>query len=793
MINTRFMDRLFSATDEKDAELTEQVAKDIEDAKANGSVDTEELKYENQGDGKVAITDKENGEVTIAEKAEDGNYDLYPAEQTQQIEGFIHPEGDGVTPGQQVGAPDEKVENHLDGSSVISPNLPDGGLNPEAGNERSVEDVANCPECDDEKSFSVYSDNTVVQRIFSDQEFCERVFSEVVESEETAKVGDLKVEKVDDNAVIVTDETTGDQAKITLDNDEMEVTELDSKNFSDDDEDEYEDEQFDALHVVGVDAGNHVIVDAPEYDVESAQELAARLSEQGVDGCQIFDNSEEARDYAINLLANLGVESAEDIEEPEEATFSDVDGYEHPVYAQKYYSSNTIYMDRLFSETANDIDASQSEIEDAIENGDQIENDSEVITPIDSKSAVIKDKENGEFTKVTIDDDKLDFSPISEKEAEELTDHLEVAEEEEDENEKKFSDVYSNEEETKFFSEDEPMTDYMIRLFSEESDEKVIEDAIENGDQIENETEVITPIDSKTAVVEDKENGEFTKAVMDDDSLDLTPISEDEADKLTEGLEVEDTDEDEDEKKFSDVYSNEEETKFFSEEEPMTNYMVRLFSEESDEKAIEDAIENGDQIENETEVITPVDSKTAVIEDKDNGEFTKAVMDDDKLDLTPISEDEANELTEDLKVEDTDKDEDAEKDEKKFSYSEDAILDKFFADAIAGQAAQAQATPVVPVQNTVPVVAEPVAEEPAPSVEAIEDKAVAAIQSIQAAAAEAEATILNAKAAPVEGQEADLQEAQFSEAEEQTEVEEKTFSDNEDTLVSWLSGTGYKK
>ena len=228
MVNTRLMDRLFSATDEKDEELTGQVAQDIEDAKANGSVDTEELKYEDAGDGKVAITDKGNGEVTIAEKAEDGNYDLYPAQQSDQIEGFIHPERDGVTPGHQKGAPDENVEDHFDEGSVIAPNQPDGGLNPEAGHEKSVEDE------DEEKEFSVYSDNVIVQRIFTDQEFCERVFSEVIESEETAKIGELKVEKSEDeeNTVIVTNETTGDQAKVTLDDDEMEVTELDSKNFN---------------------------------------------------------------------------------------------------------------------------------------------------------------------------------------------------------------------------------------------------------------------------------------------------------------------------------------------------------------------------------------------------------------------------------------------------------------------------------------------------------------------------------------------------------------------------------
>ena len=64
MYNTRFMSRMFSATEEGDEELTGQVAKDIEDAKENGVVDTDEVRYEDEGDGRVSITDKGNGEVT---------------------------------------------------------------------------------------------------------------------------------------------------------------------------------------------------------------------------------------------------------------------------------------------------------------------------------------------------------------------------------------------------------------------------------------------------------------------------------------------------------------------------------------------------------------------------------------------------------------------------------------------------------------------------------------------------------------------------------------------------------
>ena len=739
MKNTRLMDRLFSATEEKDQELTEQVANDIEAAKEGGSVDTDELKYVDLGEGKVAITDLGNGEVTIAEKAEDGNYDLYPAEMSQQIEGFIHPEGDGVTPGPQVGAPDEHYEEHMDPQAQVEEHV-----NPEAGNEPSVEEVAEegrepraedaedqvCPECGqapcecagEEKEFSVSTDNEVVLRIFSDQEFCEKIFSEVLESEETAKVGDLKVEKVDDNAVVVTSESTGDQAKVTLDDDEMEVTELDSKNFSSIEEDEASfspaaedyDDQFLPMHVVGVDAFNHVIVDAPVYSEEDAQELVARLQEEGVDAVQVFDTFEEARDYATDLLNGL---DATDVDEPEEATFSDTDDFD--LYVTRYYSDNTVYMDRLFSEAANDIETSQEVIEDAIENGEQIENESEIVTPVDMNTAVIEDKENEEFTKVTLNNDELHFRPIGESEAEELTSHLQV----DSEGAGHDSDpdrVEEGREETKDFSEYE--------------------------DEYEDERE-------------------FSE--YDDESSDII-------DRY-----FSDTDEE--------IYSDEEETKFFSEEEVMTEYMVRLFSDEADSEKIEDAIESGEEIENDNEIITPIDANTAIIEDKDNGEFTKAELSDGEIELHPISEEEAEDLTDHLAVEDNEP-----KEEKKFS----TTLDKFFADAglapadpaaAAPQTAEfivdEQGNPIQPVDAPADAAADPnAAAQPIMTPEAIEDKAVAAVQSIQAAAAEAEAQILNAKAAPVEGAQQDLQVAQFSDYEDE---EERTFSET-DTLVSWL-------
>lgn len=707
MKNTRFMEVLFSAAENNDEELTNQVAQDIEDAKTNGVVDTDEVKYEDAGDGRVAITDKETGEVTIAEKADDEaeTYDLYPAEITEQVEGFIHPEADGVTPGAQKGVEDEDVTDHLNGMP-ISDCCEEGNAE-----ETAIEGPCDEEECKEEevREFSVTTDNTVVLRIFSDQEFCERLFSEVIESEETVKIGDLKIEKDsdDENAVIVTNETTGDQAKVVMEDDEMEVTELDSKNFSDEKEvaeEECEEKccddnmQFVPLHVVGVDTFNHQIVDASEYSEESAAELVERLSEQGVDAVQVFDNSEDARDYAISLLNSLGVESDEDIEEPKQVEFSD-----HTVYLTKFYSNTNNFMDRLFSEAENDINATQEAIEDAIENGDEIETDTEIITPIDATTAVVEDKESGDFTKVTLDGEDMDLDSISEDEAEELTNHIAVVEgsevdedkeSESDEEEKEFSDIdediYCNESETKFFSESEELTSYMIRLFSDEADSKEIEDAIENREQIENDTEIITPIDATTAVIEDKETGEFTKAVMDDEDINVTPISEEEAEKLTD----------------------------------------HIAAEADDEKSDKDEETDKNDEENEGE------------------------------------------------------------EEKEFS-----TLEKFFNEALqpAQPAAPTrqmlfnvdeQGNPISPVKEEAPVAEEQVAEPvpSAPSVESIEDKAIAAVQSIQAAAAEAEAVIMNAKAAPVENAEEDLKEAQFSDSKDE-DLQVK------DTLLTWLDGT----
>lgn len=727
MENTRFMSRLFSAVNDGDEELVNQVASDIETAKKDGSVTTDELTYVDLGEGRVNVIDNENGESTIVEKADDGAYEMYPAgveNQTEQIEGYAHPEGDGVTPGDQEGAPDEKVEDH-------NPNeTPD--LTVEENAEGDAEDV--CPECkknpcecekennEEEKEFSVSTDNTVVQRIFSDQLFCERIFSEVIDSEDTAVVGALKVEKVadEDNTVVVTDTNSGDQAKVTMNEEDMDVQELDSKTFSEEGEEMANEQEFMPLHIVGVLPMEHVLVDSVAYDEESANDLVARLQEDGVDGVRVIADEDEARDYAISLLNSLG---ATEYGEPEQVEFS-----EHDVYVTPFNTNNTNFMTRLFSEACNEIDATQSTIEDVLESGDEKETETEILTPVDDETVIVEDKDNGEITKVTVSEDNLECTPISEEEAEKLK-------------------TYSN------------STSYMIRLFSEEADQEDIEKAIEENKQVETDKEIITPVDNETAVIEDKENGEYTKATMTEDEIKVAPISEDEATDLT----------------GEKTYSNAAETKFFSANEEMTEYMCRLFSEEANHEDIENAIEKGEKVETEKETINPIDSEVAVIEDKENGEFTKATMTEEEIEVTPISEEEAKEL---MKKEDEKPGEEEEKKEEGEKTYSDDVMDKFFA-TVNGEVNAPEVVEatydengnLVPLQNN---------EETVPSVEAIEDAALAAVQAIQNAATESTNAIMEAKNTPAEGEQAELQEAQFS---------QKSFSENNtnDTLISWLN------
>ena len=1014
MKRTRFMELMFSNTDE---ELAAQVKSDIDHANCEGCTDTDELRYDKIGNSDaVAITDKETGEVTVAEPTEDPEtYDLTAVESpSSQLEGWVHPQRDGVSRGSQRGALDEDIRSHLSGGSVIIP----GGSNSRSAWEIAT-DSPYYQACgisgEASKNFSAFETNGAIQKIFSmDQVMMEKVFAEVVESSETARVGDLKIERCgdDESSVIVTSESTGDQAKVTLDDDEMQVTELDSKNFS---VDTYSSHQYLPLHVVGVHPYDHIIIDGQEYTRVGANRLKARLEEDGVESVQIFDNSDDARDYAAELLSWLDADSA-DTSPTEERKYSEYVG--SPVYSYGYSTDSSVFMSRLFSEQevglsqlkdsveaaikggkeieddfniitpvdattaviedksgdeftkaqlsgedmilekidsdeADDLcdglstlqvdadrdddddeddddeencysdvycnedgtkffseteemtdymirlyseeeDEESSTVEAAIESGKEVETDSETITPVDDSTAVIEDKESGEYTKATIvDDSRMIVHPISPSEAEDLLEDIEVDEDSE-KTYTEIGDILCDDSETRFFSAGEYFTDYMERLYNDESDEDVISGAIEDGKEVENDTEIITPVDDKTAVVEDKDSGEYTKATLDEDGdLDTEAISDDEADELLEDIEVDEDsektyteigdilcdysetrffsageyftaymerlysdpeeqqiledaiesgkqaeDEDQiitpvddktavvedketgeytkatlsdeivetepiseeeaedlledvkvgpgevvdDEKKYADVFCDVSRTRYFSEGEVMTQYMCRLYSGRSDEELIEGAIEDGKEVENDTEIITPVDDKTAVVEDKENGEYTKATLDDDEIDLKPISSEEASDLLEDVSVEQTEEDEAEEEFDKKFS-----AMGRFFAEVAASQpAAPAQPavnTAAAPVdQNGNPIdpnTGNPIEEDGTPSVEEIEDKAAAAVAQIQAAAEAAAAQIAQAKAEPAPTSEPEIQEAQFS---------QRTFSYGDtNPVISWLS------
>ena len=92
MSKTRFMSRLFSAVDEKDEELTKQVAGDIEEAKRSGSVEDDEVSYKHVGDGKVIATDKGTGEHTLIEQ-DPKNPEIYDLTHLpdEELARFLHP------------------------------------------------------------------------------------------------------------------------------------------------------------------------------------------------------------------------------------------------------------------------------------------------------------------------------------------------------------------------------------------------------------------------------------------------------------------------------------------------------------------------------------------------------------------------------------------------------------------------------------------------------------------------------------------------------------------------------
>ena len=607
MAVTRFMQVMFSAGENNDEELTSQVANDIENTKAaevGDGVEDDEVSYVNLGSGKVLVIDKENGESTIAEQSEEDpeQYDLEGFENDQELEKYLHMQEDGVTPDENVKTEViENAEDHMTGEDVISPNLKDGGLNPEAGYEPTIEeryeeeddeDEDVCPECgkkececeDDEdededgeereysvtmteeelRNFSDYCNylienaNQASLKLYSDADLYCKIFSDVLDTNKPALVGDLKIEKVDDDTIVVTDVESGDEAQVTVtDDDEFVVNDVqkeldeEEKEFSvtmtEDElngfaqylysdletEDDIEDnEQYEPNYVVGIDPVNHIIVDAPVYDEEDAEVLAQRLTEDGVEEVEIFETPEEARDHAVNLLGEAGVTDIEQVAEPEEHNFSDV-----TIYATRYFSDCTEFMFKLFSEAEEEITDTQDVIEDAIEKGEQAETENEVITPIDEETAVVHDKENDEYTKVTLDGEDINTEKISEEEADELTQDIEPeddeeedkdveengADEEEEEDEKKFSVI------NKFFSDDvdpetgDPinpeMTEAPEEPAQEEEDEdkpsvEVVEDkalaAVQSIQEAANEA-VIAITEAKEAPAEQPEEEEDLK------------------------------------------------------------------------------------------------------------------------------------------------------------------------------------------------------------------------------------------------------------------------------------------
>ena len=805
MQKTKFMEVMFSAVDDGNEELTNQVAGDIESAKENGQVDTDEVTYINLGDDKVMVIDNVNNEATVVE----GSGDEYEMEALpdDEIEKYIHTL-DGTQPGDVNDADVENVSEHvvsgISGASDPEELQSQALLKNDAG---ASDNQCQCPECEEEREFSVSTRNSAVLRFFSDQAYYEKIMSDVLDSEDTAVVGNIQVDKVSDGEVVITDKTTGDQAKVAIDGDELEVEELSEKNFkefSDLVEAEEGADRYEPMFVVGIAPDSHVIVDAPVYTEEDAQDLADHLDELGVVGARIFENPDDAREYAQSLLS---AEDAIEADEPEQAEFSD-----RELYLTRYYSESdlepeysifsdpgvdlsdcTQYMIRMFSEAEDGVTDTQDQIEDAISSGEQIEDDNVIITPVNSETAVIEDKDNGEFTVATLTDEDINVESISEDEASELTGGLEVEGQEPEQAE---------------FS----TTRFMHRLFSEENDElpvaqSKVEDAIESGDQIEDNDVVITPVDSETAVVEDKKNDEITKVTLGEDGLDAEAISEDEADELLKDIEVdEDSEEAEpEEHEFSEI----------------TRFMHRLFSEVDDEvpvaqSKVEDAIESGEQIEDDGVIITPVDSETAVVEDKKNDEITKVTLVEDGVDAEKISEDEADELLKDVEVdEDSEVDEDEtpeEKSEREFSerleeYENMSTLERFFADAseemVTIQVPASSIQNAIP-EGQVPLVAPsqqgddaqaqgaPQADEQAQtSAELIEDKAIAAVNSIQEAAQQAAEMIQEAKAAPAPGEGSDIQEAQFSDYEDEDE-DTRMYADTEENILSdpmaaWLS------
>jgi hypothetical protein len=265
--------------------------------------------------------------------------------------------------------------------------------------------------------------------------YYEKIMSDVLETGEDAKIGNIEVEKAADDEVIITDLESGDQARVAIDGDELEVEELAFSALTEEEPEASELEQNEPMFVVGFNPDSHEIIDAPVYSEEDGNDLIAHLAEMGVVGLQIFENPDEAREYAHSFLNEEGAVEAD---QPEQAEFS-----ERELYVTRYYSADEVgaeevlysedepatdFMQKVFSEIEETGESeSKAAVEDAIESQEQIENGEVIITPVSEDTAVVEDKESGEYTKAVADEDGgLDMEAISEEEADDLMQDIEV-------------------------------------------------------------------------------------------------------------------------------------------------------------------------------------------------------------------------------------------------------------------------------------------------------------------------------------------------------------------------------
>ena len=165
------------------------------------------------------------------------------------------------------------------------------------------------------------------------------------------------------------------------------------------------------------------MVNSPVYGEEAANDLAGKLTERGIVGVNIFANPDEGREYAMSLLEGDGAVEVAEAEEMQVAYSDDT------VIANRYFSDRTRFMSRLFSEAEENVTDHQDLIESAIADGDQMETEDFIITPVSDDCAVVEDKDNGEFTVAELDGEDINVDAIPEEEAQEMMKGVEVEDE----------------------------------------------------------------------------------------------------------------------------------------------------------------------------------------------------------------------------------------------------------------------------------------------------------------------------------------------------------------------------